>query len=422
MYKPRKKGLDLMTKRSLAGWLFVLPFLLGFLVFVISPLYTSFMFSLNEQGSVTNTELLPQYESVVSGGNTFYVREMDENGVPLQDDDGNYIYVMSTDDNGNIEYEEKTNEDGTVTKAPKRLVVSSAEYYVRYLQDNGEQVYDEDGNMVYVMAKQDDGTMARKVVDKPDTKKTITYAGFSLYSNALTTNVEYLNNIGSSVAQLPTILFILIFSFLVANVLNSKFRGRTVVRAIFFMPVVTATGIAANLKQGSWEVARFNSTVSGALSNTSLDMVSSIKELLSDIEGLSPFVDFLTTSFDQLSNIVLMSGVQILIFLAALQTISPSLFEASDMEGASKWEAFWKITFPMVSPMILVSLMYTMIDVLTGQSNPVIAYLFSQTSGSMSLSDRMAMGWMYFAGAALLIVIVSAIISRFVYYENDSKR
>ncbi|UKI19470.1 MAG: ABC transporter permease subunit [Oscillospiraceae bacterium] len=135
---------------------------------------------------------------------------------------------------------------------------------------------------------------------------------------------------------------------------------------------------------------------------------------------MTPFVDLITTAFDQLSNIVLMSGIQILIFLAALQTISPSLFEASDMEGASKWEAFWKITFPMVSPMILVATMYTMIDVLTGSGNPMISYLFGTVgSTSLSLSDRMTMGWLYFICAALLIVIVSAIISRFVYNEND---
>ena len=135
---------------------------------------------------------------------------------------------------------------------------------------------------------------------------------------------------------------------------------------------------------------------------------------------MTPFVDLITTAFDQLSNIVLMSGIQILIFLAALQTISPSLFEASDMEGASKWEAFWKITFPMVSPMILVATMYTMIDVLTGSSNPMISYLFGSVgSTSLSLSDRMTMGWLYFIGAALLIVIVSVVISRFVYNEND---
>ena len=156
------------------------------------------------------------------------------------------------------------------------------------------------------------------------------------------------------------------------------------------------------------------------MSGTGLDMVESIKNILSEIEFMSPFVDFVTGAFSELSNIVLFSGVQILIFLAALQTISPSLFEASDMEGATKWEAFWKITFPMVSPMILVATMYTMIDVFTGSNNPMISYLFSSASNSsIILSERMAMGWLYFIVSALLIVIVAVIISRFVYNENE---
>ena len=112
--------------------------------------------------------------------------------------------------------------------------------------------------------------------------------------------------------------------------------------------------------------------------------------------------------------------MQILIFLAALQTISPALFEASDVEGATKWEAFWKITFPMVSPMILVNAMYTMIDVFTGQNNAVIAKLFSTTnSTSTTVSQAMAMGWAYFVMVAVVIFAVSGIISKFVYNENE---
>ncbi len=249
---------------------------------------------------------------------------------------------------------------------------------------------------------------------------TLTYVGLENYKKIATTNLGFINSISSTLPKLVYIPAILIFSFMIANLLNAKFRGRTVARVIFFMPVVTASGVAAKIKEGSWEVARVGSSVSGALSNTDFDITTSIKNILSDMPFMTPFVDLITTAFDQLSNIVLMSGIQILIFLAALQTISPSLFEASDMEGASKWEAFWKITFPMVSPMILVATMYTMIDVLTGSSNPMISYLFGTVgSTSLSLSDRMTMGWLYFICAALLIVIVSAIISRFVYNEND---
>lgn len=395
MYKPRKKGLDLMTKRSLAGWLFVLPFLLGFLFFIASPMYTAFMMSIHSQGIVECTELTPEYELVdpTSSTRSYYVRKVDGDKNPVLK-------------NGEYQYEEVGGE---------RKVVTQAEFYVLKLNNAGEKTYDANGNVLYEM---ENGK--RKVVNSISTVNTLTYVGLENYKKMATTNLGFINSISSTLPKLVYIPAILIFSFMIANLLNAKFRGRTVARVIFFMPVVTASGVAAKIKDGSWEVARVGSSVSGALSNTDLDITTSIKNILSDMPFMTPFVDLITTAFDQLSNIVLMSGIQILIFLAALQTISPSLFEASDMEGASKWEAFWKITFPMVSPMILVATMYTMIDVLTGSGNPMISYLFGTVgSTSLSLSDRMTMGWLYFIGAALLIVIVSVVISRFVYNEND---
>lgn len=395
MYKPRKKGLDLMTKRSLAGWLFVLPFLLGFLFFIASPMYTAFMMSIHSQGIVECTELTPEFELVdpASSTRSYYVRVVDGDKNPVLKN-GEYQYI----------------EEGG-----ERKVVKEAEFYVLKLNNAGEKTYDANGNVLYEM---ENGK--RKVVNSISTVNTLTYVGLENYKKIATTNLGFINSISSTLPKLVYIPAILIFSFMIANLLNAKFRGRTVARVIFFMPVVTASGVAAKIKDGSWEVARVGSSVSGALSNTDLDITTSIKNILSDMPFMTPFVDLITTAFDQLSNIVLMSGIQILIFLAALQTISPSLFEASDMEGASKWEAFWKITFPMVSPMILVATMYTMIDVLTGSGNPMISYLFGSVgSTSLSLSDRMTMGWLYFICAALLIVIVSAIISRFVYNEND---
>ena len=395
MYKPRKKGLDLMTKRSLAGWLFVLPFLLGFLFFIASPMYTAFMMSIHSQGIVECTELTPEFELVdpASSTRSYYVRVVDGDKNPVLKN-GEYQYV----------------EEGG-----ERKVVKEAEFYVLKLNNAGEKTYDANGNVLYEM---ENGK--RKVVNSISTVNTLTYVGLENYKKIATTNLGFKNSISSTLPKLVYIPAILIFSFMIANLLNAKFRGRTVARVIFFMPVVTASGVAAKIKDGSWEVVRVGSSVSGALSNTDFDITTSIKNILSDMPFMTPFVDLITTAFDQLSNIVLMSGIQILIFLAALQTISPSLFEASDMEGASKWEAFWKITFPMVSPMILVATMYTMIDVLTGSSNPMISYLFGSVgSTSLSLSDRMTMGWLYFIGAALLIVIVSVVISRFVYNEND---
>lgn len=313
MKKPRKKGLSLMTKRSMWGWLFVLPFLIGFFFFILSPLYTSFMFSFNDK---TKADVV--------------------------------------------------NPDGTKTQ-----------------------------------------------VD------VVEYVGLDSYKKVFTNDLTFITNFKDSILNSAvTIISILVFSFLVANVLNSSFRGRTVARAVFFLPVITATGIAATMG-GGWMVARFKSDV-----GSGIDLVSNLQTALQSMEGMGGFADFVTNAFNSINTIVNMSGVQILVFLAALQTISPSLFEASDVEGATKWEAFWKITFPMVSPMILVNALYTMIDVFTGETNAMMNYLFNATMYggiNVTLSMKMAMGWSYFLVVAVIIFGVTGIISRFVYYENDAK-
>ena len=103
-----------------------------------------------------------------------------------------------------------------------------------------------------------------------------------------------------------------------------------------------------------------------------------------------------------------------LIFLAGLQSISPAIYEACQIEGATSWETFWKITFPMISPMILVNAIYTIIDSFTRTNNPVISYV-------SSLSDpgrESAMSWMYFIIVGLILAVFAAIASSFVFYQR----
>ena len=323
MYKPRSRKLDLMTKRSLWGWLFVLPFIVGLLVFIMSPLYTSLMMSFKESTSVSIGA--------------------------IQETDG--LVANST------------------------IITRTA------------------------------------LVDK----------GLANYRRAFMQDTSYITALKNvATGELFYIPAILIFSFIIANVLNQQFVGRGVARAIFFMPVVTSTGATSSMLGNNWAIHQMSNGTSSSTADMGLDIVGMLENTLSEINRLGGFASFITSAFGELSNIISISGVQILIFLAALQTISPALFEASDVEGATKWESFWKITFPMVSPMILVNAMYTMIDVFTGQNNAVISKLFSTTnSTSTTVSQAMAMGWAYFIMVAVIIFAVSGIISKFVYNEND---
>ena len=307
----------------------------------------------------------------------------------------------------------KNGEYQYVEEGGERKVVKEAEFYVLKLNNAGEKTYDANGNVLYEM---ENGK--RKVVNSISTVNTLTYVGLENYKKIATTNLGFINSISSTLPKLVYIPAILIFSFMIANLLNAKFRGRTVARVIFFMPVVTASGVAAKIKDGSWEVARVGSSVSGALSNTDFDITTSIKNILSDMPFMTPFVDLITTAFDQLSNIVLMSGIQILIFLAALQQIPVSAKEAASMEGATGWEFFWKITFPMISPMILANLIYTVIDTFIDSENPVMSIVLAQSRG-LRYGLSAAMAWIYFLIVAVALAIIVAIVSKFVFYEND---
>lgn len=108
-----------------------------------------------------------------------------------------------------------------------------------------------------------------------------------------------------------------------------------------------------------------------------------------------------------------------LIFLSGLQGISPAIYESCQIEGASAWETFWKITLPMISPMILVNAVYTIIDSFTSESNEVMNYIAEvyATPGSGNVLSS-AMSWMYFLIVILIVAIVAGIFSSVVFYQR----
>ena len=109
-----------------------------------------------------------------------------------------------------------------------------------------------------------------------------------------------------------------------------------------------------------------------------------------------------------------------MIFLASLQSISPAIYESCEIDGATAWETFWKITFPMVSPMILVNAVYTIIDSFTTESNSVMNVIENTYGGTIEGAKHVsaAMGWMYFLVVLLVVGVVAAIFSAYVFYQR----
>ncbi|MFW6312091.1 MAG: carbohydrate ABC transporter permease [Nanoarchaeota archaeon] len=212
------------------------------------------------------------------------------------------------------------------------------------------------------------------------------------------------------VSRLPLII---IFSFFAAALLNSDFKGRTISRAIFFLPVILSAGVIAELDAG-------NEMADMIYAGTQQRMLTgaALEGFFQDILLPSRLIDYIISAADNVSVIVRSSGVQILIFLAALQSIPKSLYESAKVEGASEWENFWLITFPLVSPFIITNIVYTIIDILSSNDNDLVQFIrdISFSGGKYSVGTSMSI--IYFALVFILLIIVVTTISRYVFYQE----
>lgn len=244
------------------------------------------------------------------------------------------------------------------------------------------------------------------------------WVGFAKYSNVLFTDSYYTEYLEKTLIEtLWKTPLILIFSLFIAVILNQKFKGRALARAIFFLPVIIATGPVYKIISG--DMSSTGNTGAAQFSTMfSTDMVGSLLRFLG-IYGLSDNMGtMISTVADNIFGIVWSSGIQILLFLASLQNIPPSAREAAQMEGATAWEYFWKITFPYVSPFILANLIFTVIDSFTSPMNLVMKRII-EMKNQWAFGEASAMAWIYFIIVLGAIGIISLIVNKFIYYETD---
>lgn len=206
----------------------------------------------------------------------------------------------------------------------------------------------------------------------------------------------------------------IIFSFFVALLLNQSFKGRGFVRAIFFLPVILSSGVIVGLEYNNALLQGMEELIKESSQDSSI--TATLQDLLLTAGLGSSFYEYLFEIVDKVYDIAIASGIQIIIFLSGLQTISPSMFEAAKIEGCTAWECFWKITFPMVSSLILVNVIYTIIDFFIRTDNQVMTKISETMTKQMDYGFASAMAWIYFLCVIVIIGVVSAIISRWVYY------
>ena len=243
-------------------------------------------------------------------------------------------------------------------------------------------------------------------------------AGITYYRKALADS-SFISALLSGLQQLVfEVPAVVIFSLFIAVVLNQKMLGRAAFRAIFFVPVIISTGFMESLLNDTTATDQMEGGVNtGGDQSTGSEIISilDVQKLFGEMKVGTELVGYVVSIVNNVYQYINYSGVQMLIFLAGLQSISPSIYEASQIEGATGWETFWKITFPMISPMILVNAIYSAINAFTRTTNPAMRFI----SGILvEDSLKAATSWIYFAVVMLIIAAVAGILSTFIFYQR----
>ena len=219
-----------------------------------------------------------------------------------------------------------------------------------------------------------------------------------------------LTSIGNVVV---TVIVVVVFSLFLAILLNQDFRGRSLARVIFALPIIIASGVViVLLKENVLQQNMGSSDTAATLfqGNGLLDFLK-LMGLPDNIVGM--FENILNNIFDM----VWRSGMQIILCLSALQSIPSSSYEAAKIEGATAWESFWFVTFPMISPFLLVNIVYTIIDTFTDSTNTVMSKIFSLVSG-VEYEKAAAFSIVYFILVLLVVGLVYIIMNKRISYSE----
>lgn len=224
----------------------------------------------------------------------------------------------------------------------------------------------------------------------------------------------------SVVSMLTDVPILLIFSFFAAVLLRKNFRGCRVVKGIFFITVIMSSGVFIQMQN---ETIAANTVQLSAAMNSAAGAASSLKSIdigkyLVDAGISEEIVAYLAAPVEALFSVMTRSGIQIFIFLAGLSSISPALYEACSIEGATGWETFWMITFPMTSPLIVVNLIYSIVDSFMANDNQALQYIYSQAFDKLNYGYASALSWIYFAAVGLVIALATLVISKRVVYHT----
>ncbi len=244
--------------------------------------------------------------------------------------------------------------------------------------------------------------------------KIFNFVGIGNYTQILTLDVDFptqlLEYMVSTILSVPIIV---VFALIIAMLLNGKIKFKGFFRLIFFLPVIVVSG-----------------PVMGMLSEQGAASISTIdtQAIFNTLYQFMPWgmAEGITELFGSMIMVLWYSGVQILIFLSALQKIDSAMYEAAQIDGGSGWECFWKITLPTIKPMILLNVVYTVVFISGNEQNSIINLIqnsmFSGTK-EKGYGYASAMAWLYSLVVVLIVVLFAVLLmARKDVYERQVKK
>lgn len=209
----------------------------------------------------------------------------------------------------------------------------------------------------------------------------------------------FLTTIKTTVLYTP---FIIVIAIVIAILLNQKIKGRSFFRVVFFMPVLLGSGVVMAQLGGAANILQMPPIVENYVNYY---FSSNVAEVINNIlaEIISVFWE---------------TGVQIIILLGGLQSIPDSYYEAARVDNANSWDMLWKITLPILSPMIFLTVIYTLIDSFRNESNEISSLIINVGFKNSNYEYGAAMGWMYFLIVGVVVGLATLAFRRYVYYEK----
>ena len=246
-----------------------------------------------------------------------------------------------------------------------------------------------------------------------DTGFVLDFIGFKNYDETIFSNPEYLDQVRDSVISMfYSLPMVVALSLILAVLLNQKYYGRTIMRIIFFLPVIIESSVIVSLlSDPSINAPIFNFSTDG-------QGVVNYDVILANLNLPAEITEFLTFFLSNAVSLTWSCGVQIILFLAGLQGIPESLYEVSKIEGANKWDEFWQITVPMLRHVLSLVIIYTMISNFTSSNNVVVSTAM-ELMRSTNYSMAAAMLWFYFVIVLAVIGLVLFLYNRYCLKKWD---